>query len=394
MPDRRTLRLKRADGAPQFEQYMRATQHGDTSLRIPNTLTAAASLGRSASLTQLIATWAQNSSSRQLSTYLPADDRTAHAAFVSRLHGLAAAYFADQVKAVDQLTDIRQPLLQAAVPRIHAMSTRQFQSAGKGTQAELLFVHGAKRQFHSAVYSRPPTFAERMDPQHHGECIVSAQQMSALVRNILRTLNLPSKDFERIAPLLEPRTAPLGSLLHETFRNTAEHAYLDTDGRVPSRGLRCILIATRHTHPRELSPEALVSAKHPGLDRYFDLLRRRVSRLGRRLVFMLELSVLDTGPGFAATMRQPAGAGDLRRIAECFVDYASSKPGPNSGLGLGRVLRQVSDLNGFVRFRTSTGEAFFAGATASPDSTTLPHIAGDLPNAVGTVLTIGIPLSL
>ena len=373
---------------------MHKTQLGETSLRLPNTISAAASLGRSVSLTQLIATWAENSSSRQLFTYLPADDHAAHEGFVSRLHGLAAAYYADQVKAVDQRTDIRQPLLQAAVPRIHAMSTRQFQRAGKGTRAELLFVHGARRQFHSAVYTRSPTFAERMDPQHHGECIVSARQMNALLHNILRALNLPAKDFEHIAPLLEPRAAPLGSLLHETFRNTAEHAYLDTDGHVPSRGLRCILIATRHAHPHELSPEALVSAKHPGLDLYFDQLRRRVSRLGRRLVFMLELSVLDTGPGFAATMPQPSGTNDLRRIAECFVDYASSKPGPNSGLGLGRVLRQVRALNGFIRFRTSTAEAFFAGGTTSPNSPALPHIAGDLPNVVGTVLTIGIPLAL
>ena len=394
MPDRRTLRLKRADGAPQFEQYMRATQQGDTTLRLPNTLTAAAGLGRSVSLTQLIATWARNSLSRQLSTYLPANDHTAHTAFVSRLHGLAAAYFADQISADNQTTDIRQPLLQAAIPRIQAMSTRQFQRAGRGTQAELLFVHGARLQFHSAVYSHPPAYAEWKDPQEHGNLVVSAQQMNALLRNILRALNLPRKDFEHIEPLLEPRTVPLGRLLHETFRNTAEHAYLDTAGGVPPRGLRCILIATRHAHPSELNPEALVSADHPGLDRYFNRLRRRISPVGRRLVFMLELSVLDTGPGFAATIGQAGGTSDVERVKACFDDYVSSKPGPNSGLGLGRVLRLVSALGGFVRFRTSTTEAFFAEPVSSPDSALSPNVEGNLPDAVGTVLTIGVPLAL
>ena len=393
MPKPRNLILRRADGAPQFEQYMRDAKLRETVLRIPNTISAAAGFGRSASLTQLIATWAESSQSRHAFTYLPADDQTAHESFVSRLHGLAAAYYARQVIAIDQRTDIRRPLLQAAVPRIRAMSSRDFQKAGKGTRAELLFVHGARRQFHSAVYRYPPTFSERMDPQLHGKCIVSAREMNALLYNILRALNLATKDFEHIAPLLEPKAAPLGRLLHEAFRNTAEHAYLDSEGHVPSRGLRCILIATRHAYPRELSPEALVSASHPGLDRYFDRLGRQVSRLGRQLVFMLELSVLDTGPGFAATMRQPSDTDDVGRIAACFVDYASSKPGPNSGLGLGRVLRQIRALNGFIRFRTSTAEAVFSG-DASQNSPPMPNIVGDLPKAVGTVLTIGIPLAL
>ncbi|MYG14711.1 MAG: hypothetical protein F4171_18240 [Gammaproteobacteria bacterium] len=136
--------------------------------------------------------------------------------------------------------------------------------------------------------------------------------------------------------------------------------------------------------------------RHPDLDRYFDRLHQRTNKLGRKLVFMLELSVLDTGPGFAATMRQrpDADTDDIQCITECFVDYASSKPGPNSGLGLGRLLRQVRALDGFIRFRTSTAEAVFAGSSAQRDSSPMPHIAGDLPKVVGTVLTIAIPLAL
>ena len=394
MPKPRTLVLKRADGVRQFEQYLREIQLRKTVLRLPNTISAEAGLGRSVSLTQLIATWAECSTSPLALTYLQPNDQAAHEDFVSRLHGLAAAYYAQEVLAIDQTTDIRRSLLRTAVPRIHAMSTRQFQRAGKGTRAELLFVHGARRQFHSAIYRHTPTFAERMDPQLHGRSVVSARQMNALLHNILRALNLPGKDFARIAPLLEPREVPLGTLLHEAFRNTAEHAYLDTQGRLPSRGLRCILIATRHAHPSELDPEALVSASHPGLDRYFDQLRQRVTDLGRKLVFMLELSVLDTGPGFAATMHQSRHRDDVERVEGCFVDYASSKPGPNSGLGLGRVLKQVRALEGFVRIRTSTTEAVYSGAPTQGNTSPVPHVAGDLPNAVGTILTIAIPLAL
>ena len=394
MQKHRTLVIRRGDGVPEFEQYMRKAQQGEVSLRIPNTMTTDASMGRSVSLTQLIATWAASSKLRHIATYLRADEKGDHEKFVSRLHGLAAAYYANRVTPRDRIQDIRQLLLQAAVPRIHAMSKRQFERAGKGTRAELIFVHGARRQFHSAVYKRPPTFAQLMDSQLHGELVVSGLQMNALLRNILRALKLPLRDFERIQPLLDSRDAPLGNLVHETFRNTAEHAYLDTHGRVPLRGLRCILVATRHTDPSELRPEALVSTQHPGLDRYFDEVRCRAKRGDRQLVYMLELSILDTGPGFAATMRQRLDADDIQRVRRCFEDYASSKPGLNSGLGLGRILKHVATLDGFIRLRTSTTEAFFSRARVAQGSPTLPHVAGNLPDAIGTVITIGIPLAL
>lgn len=394
MHKRRTLVLRRADGVPEFEQYIRDAQRGQVSLRIPNTMSADASMGRSVSLTQLIATWAASSSSPHALTYLRPDDSDAHEKFMSRLHGLAVAYYANRVTAGDRSTEMRQILLRAAIPRIHAMSTRQFQKAGKGTRTELLFVHGARRQFHSAVYRRRPTFAELMDPQAHGELIVSSREMNALLRNILRALKLSPRDFARVDPLLESTDAPLGNLIYETFRNTAEHAYLDRHGRIPFRGLRCILVATKHVHSSELRAEALVSTRHPGIDRYFDEVQSRATRGNRKLIYMLELSILDTGPGFAATMRQPAEGDDIERVRRCFQDYASSKPGPNSGLGLGRVLKNVANLDGFLRLRTSTAEAFFSRVTVDPKSPAIPHVAGDLPSTVGTVITIGIPLEL
>ena len=51
---------------------------------------------------------------------------------------------------------------------------------------------------------------------------------------------------------------------------------------------------------------------------------------------------------------------DVDLVARCFEKHQSAKLGNASGLGLNRVLRIIEDLNGFVRFRTSTAEAFFA----------------------------------
>ena len=389
----RTVVVRKGDGVRDFEQHMCDVLRGETVLRVPQTISYAGSLGRSVSLAQMIATWATCPLQPRALTTLSADGDTNHERFVSRLHGLAVAYYATSIIASDGITDLRQTLLNAATPRIIAMSEREFAKTSKGLLAELVFVHHAQHQFHSSAYKRTPALAEVMDPQIHGELIVSPREMNALVINILKALNLKGRDFVSIDPLLNHRDSPLGQLLHETFRNTAEHAYLDLKGRIPSKGLRCILIAPRMVEPSALQPTALVSREHPQLRSYFRSLRKRATQGRRRHVFILELSVFDTGPGFADTI-QHQDTDDAIRVSHCFYKHASSKPGPNSGLGLGRVLRLVHELSGFVRFRTSTTEAFFSSHMEwSPDSEPIPHIAKDLPNAIGTALTIGVPLA-
>lgn len=397
MSDLPTLAVRQRDGVREYEQHIRSIRPGDTALGLPRSISHAGGLGRSISLAQMIATWADTTSQRQVRTTLTSDRSDEHQRFVSRLHGLAAAYFANAIMAADGETNLKRPLLAAATPRIVAMANRDFLGTARGRLAELVFVHGARHQFHSAAYQREPHEADLKDPQLHGNLIVSPREMNALISNVLAALNLPRRDFTRIAPLLDNSLLPLGHLLHEAFRNTAEHAYLDIQGRLPPRGLRCILIATHHARPAELEATALVSATHPEVDAYFRQLRARASRRQRELVFVLELSVLDTGPGFAETIGVPTlsdASDDPDRVIHCFRDHVSSKPGPNSGLGLGRILAHVRSLDGFLRIRTSTTEAFFSSLTPESNCHPLPHVAGGLPKATGTALTISVPLEL
>ena len=398
MKETLTLSVLRHDGVRDYDQYMLAAQRGNAALKIPRSISHAGALGRSVSFSQLIATWASTSSERRVLTSLPADDSDDLDEFVSRLHGLSAAYYADRITGEDGKTNLRQSLLKAATPRIRAMGDRKFADTARGPLTEFVFIHRAQRQFHSVVYQYEPTPAELMDPQRHGELIVPPREMNSLVRNVLQE-RLRSKDFSRIAPLLDRRDFPLGRLLYEIFRNTAEHAYLDLDGRIPLKGLRCILIAARQTQIDELCPRALVSAEHPHADQYFELLRDRTGRRdgqGRELVHILEISVLDTGPGFIATIAPhlDANAEDSDRIAQCFLDHVSSKRGPNSGLGLGRVLSLVRKLDGFLRVRTSTTEAFFSSLPDTRRLQPAPHVVGNLVKATGTAVTMAVPLEL
>ena len=340
----RTVVVRIGDGVSEFEQQMRDVQQGEITMQIPASIRDAGSLGRSVSFAQLIATWAERSSKLSIRTKISADLTDNHERFVSRLHGLAGAYFADCIIASDGKTDIRRALLEAARPRILAMSHRRFTDVARGQLAEFVFVHNARHQFHSVVYRRRPDIVDLMDPQLHGELIVSPHEMNAFLINVLKKLNLPRQDWVRIDSLLNDPGIPLGQLLHETFRNTAEHAYLDLEGRIQSKGLRCILIAPRAAHLSDLQPQTLVSANHPELASYFGRLRDRSNRSVRGYVFILEISVLDTGPGLADTMPE-LDADDRTRVAHCFVDHASSKPGLNSGLGLGRVLALLSSVS-------------------------------------------------
>lgn len=396
MPNEFRLSVRENDGVPEFDQHILAAQQGNATLEVPKSIKYAGALGRSVAFAQFVATWAATGTTLRIETKLPNGPSDDLERFVSRLHGLTAAYYADQITADDGETNLRGELLKAAKPRISAMSERRLADAAKGRMTEFVFVNHARNQFHLAVYRRTPTMADRMDPQRHGELIVSPREMNALVRNVLQAQNLAPSDFKCIASLLDKQELPLGHLLHETFRNTAEHAYLDMDGRIPTKGLRCIVISVLGIQPDALQPRALVSADHPHVDDYFQDLRDRAGRGRRRLVYILEISVFDTGPGFAATIGPAVdgNASDAERVAKCFRDHVSSKSGRNSGLGLGRVLSYVDSLNGFLRIRTSTTEAFFSSRSQSSESSPIPNVTEDLPKASGTVLTIAVPLAL
>lgn len=401
MTEARSLRVRPNDGIREYEQHMEAARRDNVQLQLTQSIIShAGALGRSISFAQLIATWAdactEREQQRRIRTTLPAKDADKAQDFVSRLHGLTATYYADRITAKDGRTDLKQELLKAAKPRIEAMSNQDFSKTARGGRlTEFVFVHRARHQFHSVAYRRRPATAEIMDPQCHGELIVSPREMNALVGSVLEAQKLVRMDLKRIEPLFNERELPLGALLHETFRNTAEHAYLDLRGAIPSKGLRCILITVQQAEPDELYPESLVSVEHPNLADYFARLRDRAGRVDRKKVHVLEISVLDTGPGFSETIAHQVDAtNDSERVEVCFRDTVTSKPGPNSGLGLGRVLRHIKNLDGFVRVRTSTTEAFFPAHSQSSDEQLIPHVAGDLPKAVGTALTIAIPLEM
>ena len=388
------LSVRQEDGVRDYENQIRAAKYGNPALSLPRSISHEGALGRSIAFAQFVATWSKFCSHRRVHSTLSKDNGDDVAKYSSRLHGLTAAYYADRFTGKDGKTDLRRAILKASTPRIHAMSQRRYADTAAGLLTELIYFHNAKSQFHSATYRSTPTLTDLMDPEVHGRLIVSAREMNSLASNVLATQNLPDTDWKRIEHLCDQQNGAIGALLHETFRNTAEHAYLDREGRIPARGLRCIVIAARRSRPETLNAHKLTSTDHPNVKAYFSGLDERAKRGRRELAYVLELSILDTGPGFSATIadRVSQETTDAEKVSACFEKGYSNKIGMNSGHGLQCVLAHVHRLRGFLRIRTSSTEAFYSHLSHSSESRQLPHVVSDLPEVVGTAITIALPL--
>ena len=400
-----TLTIRKEDGIADFEKHLRSNP-SDRVLLLPSSIYNGGALGRSVGLAQLIFTWAQHADVPTARTYIASSDNArqnekAYQKFVSRLHGLAAAYFSDAITTQDDKENIRIDLLRSARKRIRAMSEGNLRQTVKDVrEVELILVHGARNQFHRVLYKSTPKLTDLMDREKHGELVADANDMSNLLWCFLdedKSIGASTEREYLKRQLIMPRN-PLGQLLYESFRNTAEHAYLDVRGNVPPKGMRSLAIGIHQVKRSDFNSSAVTSSDRPQVADYFDWLQKHRSYEKRKHIDVLEISVLDSGPGFAKTISRVCDSeggslDDVTQVARCFQKHQSAKSGRSSGIGLSRILQSVHDLGGFMRLRTSTTESFFAGSPAySPEMNPLDFIHGALADVQGTSLTVVIPL--
>ena len=395
-----TLAIRRDDGMAEFEQHLQRPDLSRQSLALPATIRGGGSLGRSVGLAQLVATWAQRSDSPRVKMYIRSPGPETYPNFVAQLHGFAAAYFSDRVVPKGLDGDIRMDLMRSCGPRIAAMSKGDLSHTAQGRKVEFILAHGARNQFHHLLYKRTPTRANLLDRQCHGKLIVDPWAMAYLLRRCVHQYRIAATaQFKFLKSNLKRSDNPLGQLLHESFRNTAEHAYLDVDGMVPDRGLRSVTIAINQIDREDFKPSTVLGTNHPRSQPYFEQLREHyLSPYNRKNIDVLEISVFDSGPGFAQTISRASAAAsrsqdELSLVADCFRKHMTAKSGRTSGVGLGRMLDFIHDLAGFMRVRTSTTEAFFAGSPDyAPTMEPEEFIQGNLAEIQGTSIIFGIPL--
>lgn len=396
------LLIRKRDSLRTFEDYLELQDLHRLNLIIPNDLAEGGSIGRSIALSQLILTWSRKSQCSHINTFLTDTDRSGLEDFVGRCHGLAAAYFSKSIYPHNKNRNIRTDLLTAAKSRITAMQTSTLHQTSRGRQIEFVFIQGAKREFHNTFYRRTPRHpGEIFERETHGSLIRSPLELNHFLKRCQEYLNI-APDSRRIAQTHSIDQAgfetpyPIATLIHEAFRNTAEHAYLRPDGMSYSKNFRCFLIAVR-TVGRESFKTSTISSHNAqsAAQTYFEQSADRYGRIPRETIDFLEISLLDSGPGFSQTIEGQgySQSSDVESVAACFERHVSSKVSRAGGLGLSRILTAVSDLRGFLRVRTSGSEAFYAKVYGiTPDSDPSDFVHGNLPHVEGTVITVGIPV--
>jgi len=283
----------------------------------------------------------------------------------------------------------------AAKPRFEAMSRGDLNEVGRGREIEFIFVQDAKNQFHGSFYSKAPTPTELKDRQKHGECIRSHIELNRMIEICFKHLKISQFLQEHI----ERTGFIFGALLSEVFRNTAEHGFLDIRGERLKLNIRCVRIAYSLIARDKLAQKSVSSQEARKVaQKYFTKMAKlRNIEYSREMVQILELSVFDSGPGFAATIKghEVSDTEESRKaVAQCFRKHQSAKKASQAGEGLFKVIGLLRDLGGFIRVRTSTVEAFYGADREDPDDIDPDsYVHGGLPQVEGSVVTICIPIA-
>ena len=193
----------------------------------------------------------------------------------------------------------------------------------------------------------------------------------------------------------------LGGALYELFRNTEDHARVDDAGDKLKRSLRGIQARRHGIAPSKL--RELVAGSPPLAD---FCARLRPPRAGKSQVQLIEISVMDSGPGYAASItKRPFNSlsieEEARAVRDCFLKHATGKEQSRSGLGLCNVVDILRDHGGFLRLRTGR-QSLYADLSLERGAAygTLPQLhdwaaqGGALPRAAGSLMTLLLPIVL
>ncbi|GGF50510.1 hypothetical protein GCM10011611_66220 [Aliidongia dinghuensis] len=185
-------------------------------------------------------------------------------------------------------------------------------------------------------------------------------------------------------------------MLYEIFKNTEDHALHDAAGDLLEISIRAV--KTKH---HAMSPEGLARIVE-GFRPLADYCRSLVPPEGNAQTHFFELSILDSGPGFAVTwLSKPLEHITLDQeedaVRACF-GRGSSKTDSHFGEGLPHVIRLLRRQRGFLRLRTGRLSLYadFSTPTETENEVWLqrydPPDQHALAPVSGSLLTVLLPM--
>jgi hypothetical protein len=363
------------------EQALRELAASDQleSLQLPKNIRYLAG-GAEVALTQVIVSWAQSKPGACLETYLTADDQVTD--FVRRLSGLVAGLSATHAVGRSGMS-ILADLQQSALSRLERLQGDRPKIGYRGSSVEIVCADHLGRGTPYLLYL--PTRSD--EPQ-----LRPRENFRDLAQWLLRR-TIPRE----YRPLFDAEASDaIGGMLFEIFKNTEDHALVDASGDLLDVSIRAI--KTNHIAATPESLERVVES-FPPLATFSTSLRPPRDAAQTHL---FELSVLDSGPGFAPTWtKRPLHLLSIdeeeRAVRECF-GRGSAKGESRFGEGLPHVLRLLRRQQGFLRLRTGRLSLYadFSAQAGGNDGAYLsryaPEHAAELAPVAGSLLTILIPM--
>ncbi len=351
----------------------------DEPLRLPINIRHLAG-GAEATLAQVIITWAQRTQKSKLETYISSDTQIED--FVRRLPGLVAALCAHEAVGTIADRSIFEPMRSAALARLDQLQGGRPKQGFRGSSAEILCADHLGRDAPYLLYLADHRGGSRLRPRENFRDLASWLLLGAVPKGYRAMFDPESADA-------------IGAMLFEIFKNTEDHALVDAKGDLLDISIRAI-----KTNHHAIAPDDFgrIVEEFTPLAAYCETL---TPPEGAAQTHLFELSVLDSGPGFAATwtgrsLDQLSREEEESAVRACFGS-GSAKGQSRFGEGLPHVLRLLRRQNGFLRLRTGRLSFFSDFTTEDADAASVlrRHDPSDMPGLApvsGSLLTILIPM--
>lgn len=349
-------------------------------LRLPSNIRHLAG-GAEAALAQVIVSWAQKNPDAPLETFV--EEASQIDDFVRRLPGLVAGLCAAEATGLRQQSgSIALALRRAALARLDLLQSERPKQGYRGASAEIVCADHLGRDRPYLLYLSNTHSGLALRPRENFRDLANWLLRSAFRGGYRRHISTDAADA-------------IGAMLFEIFKNTEDHALTSIAGDLLNVSIRAI-----KTNHHALAPQNLarIVGEYVPLAKYCELLKVPE---GAIYTHLFELSVLDSGPGFAATWTGTA-LQDLSieeeesAVRACF-GRGSAKGQSRFGEGLPHVLRLLRRQKGFLRLRTGRLSFYidFSDETHAADGTLHRYEQADLSAlapVAGSLLTILIPM--
>lgn len=372
MQERKIISIEKSEGIADIELLLRELNaDGPCDVLVPRRLHERL-IGGVCTLIQFLVTWSKKRPAGSLLTHVKREEppEVQLTNLILQDHGLVGVLAAQDIRTRKGEVSVKGIADALAYQRLKSMADEQLKSVDE-LQLEVSARGGAIFPSQQQSESRLPMVQRAV----RGEKVflVCADDTSYAHLPLLyhQTVGVPKSvkgeaDFKALAGRLLRRTAEarrggkipkpcldsLGAILYELFSNSDEWAKTEYDGRPVDRSLRGIRV-------EQYADSHDVLLKHvrgsPPLNRYLSHANLARSDPRRRFV---EIAVFDSGPGLAQRWLEKAISEDepvepeYNAVLDCLKKRGTTSPRSHRGLGLDRVMKTLTQLQGFLRIRT------------------------------------------